>query len=254
MCNARREARHRRRHHQRRGLQPVESARPAGPRGSSAEAQRPDAGSIRLVPRNRISLPARHSGGTRGPAGGAAARRAEAKPGCDLAGAWTPRLARAAADPLRRWRQREVPARARVAGELAQRGVPTLYADWESTAGDHRDRLEHLFGPAMPAVHYVRCERPLVHEADRLRRLILAHTSSTSSWIRSPSAGRPARGRRIRQRLLSRPPTTPCWLPAHRPHHEGGKRGPATVWLAFWHNGARATWFIKRSEADGDPG
>ena len=44
-----------------------------------------------------------------------------------------------------------------VAGELSQRGVSALYADWETSCEDHRDRLEQIFGPdTMPAVRYVR--------------------------------------------------------------------------------------------------
>ena len=55
-------------------------------------------------------------------------------------------------------------------GRLAQRGVTVLYADWELGGGDHRDRLERLFGPQMPLVHYIRCDRPLIGESDRINR------------------------------------------------------------------------------------
>ena len=62
-----------------------------------------------------------------------------------------------------------------LAGRLEQRGVHVLYADWEFAGEDHRDRLERLFGTDMPAVEYVRCDRALIYEADRLRRIITEH-------------------------------------------------------------------------------
>jgi hypothetical protein len=142
-----------------------------------------------------------------------------------------------------------------IAGELAANGVPTLYADWETSPGDHRDRLEQLFGAAMPPVHYVRCEWPLVHEVDRLRRLVLVHDlqyvilDSVAFGCDGPpeaaeSASAYFRGlRRLRVGAL---------LIAHITKADSGDQRP--FGSAFWHNGARSTWFAKRSEADGDNG
>src|SRR5262249_41538434 len=59
-----------------------------------------------------------------------------------------------------------------IAGVLAQRGLNVALFDWELCGEDHRDRLERLFGPDMPAILYARCERPLVSETDRLRRIV----------------------------------------------------------------------------------
>jgi hypothetical protein len=59
-----------------------------------------------------------------------------------------------------------------IAGLLAKRGHQVLLADWESGGEDHRDRLERLFGRDMPNVLYLRCERPMVSEADRIRRQV----------------------------------------------------------------------------------
>lgn len=55
--------------------------------------------------------------------------------------------------------------------EVARRGINVGYVDWELDAGQHRDRLERLTGPSMPAIQYIRCERPLVYEVDRLKRI-----------------------------------------------------------------------------------
>jgi hypothetical protein len=44
--------------------------------------------------------------------------------------------------------------------------------DWELAGEDHRERLERLFGAKLPGVRYARCNRPFVHELDRLRRIV----------------------------------------------------------------------------------
>jgi hypothetical protein len=62
-----------------------------------------------------------------------------------------------------------------VAGQLAHRGLTVLFADWELSAEDHRDRLERIFGADMPGLLYARCDRPMVFEADRLMRLRVKH-------------------------------------------------------------------------------
>jgi hypothetical protein len=67
------------------------------------------------------------------------------------------------------------------AGRLTRAGVCVLYADWELAGGDHRDRLERMFGPSMPTVHYLRCDRPLVLEAERIGREV--RRLSADYWI-----------------------------------------------------------------------
>ncbi len=59
-----------------------------------------------------------------------------------------------------------------LAGRIAQAGLMVALFDWELAGDDHRDRLERLFGADMPRILYARCERPLVFEADRLRRIV----------------------------------------------------------------------------------
>lgn len=142
-----------------------------------------------------------------------------------------------------------------VAGTLAARDVPTLYADWETTAGDHRDRLEALFGGEMPRVIYRRCEWPLTHEADGLRRIILTHDiqyivldSVAVGCDGPPEAAEAAAAyfRAVRQLRVG------ALLVAHVTKSEEGDKRP--FGSAFWSNLARSTWFAKRSEADGDAG
>jgi hypothetical protein len=58
-----------------------------------------------------------------------------------------------------------------VLGELARRDRPVLLLDWEWTADRHLARKRRLFGgDRLPALHYWRCQGPLVSEADRIRR------------------------------------------------------------------------------------
>lgn len=142
-----------------------------------------------------------------------------------------------------------------IAGELAEQGVPVLYCDWETSAADHRGRLEQLFGSDMPRVFYRRCEWPLTHEADGLRRLVLAHDiryvildSVAFGCDGPPESAEAAAGyfRALRQLRVG------ALLLAHVTKADNGDQRP--FGSAFWHNGCRSTWFMKRSEADGNPG
>ena len=55
------------------------------------------------------------------------------------------------------------------AGCLAKQGINVMYADWELTEEVHKERLTELFGAGHePRMRYLECNRPLVHEIDRL--------------------------------------------------------------------------------------
>lgn len=60
----------------------------------------------------------------------------------------------------------------RVLSKLAEREIPVLYLDWEFDRQEHEYRLGQLFPDGRPAIWYVRCERALIHEVDRLRRIV----------------------------------------------------------------------------------
>lgn len=63
-----------------------------------------------------------------------------------------------------------------VLGTLAARGQRVLYLDWEWSGDRHRRRKHRLFGPArLDGLHYLRCQAPLVVEADRIRRYCDEH-------------------------------------------------------------------------------
>ncbi len=58
-----------------------------------------------------------------------------------------------------------------VLGTLAQRGIPTLYLDWEWSADRHKARKRRLFGTdRIPDLHYLRMNAPLEVDVDRVRR------------------------------------------------------------------------------------
>jgi hypothetical protein len=133
-------------------------------------------------------------------------------------------------------------------GTLAQRGERVAYFDWEFDAADHRERLERLFGPEMPPVLYVRCERPLVDEIDRLQRIVQLNdlTYGVFDSVGYACGGPPesaevasAYFRLIRRLRIGSLHT------AHVNKQDNGDQKP--FGSAFWHNSARATWFIKRS-------
>lgn len=142
----------------------------------------------------------------------------------------------------------------RVAGQLALDGMTVLYADWEYAAEDHRLRLGGLFGDEMPSILYVRAERPMVAEADRLARLVRDHgvdyliaDSVAFAADGPPEAAEVAASyfralRRIAVGSLSI---------AHTTKAEGADSKP--FGSTFWHNGARSTWYAQRSGDDDGP-
>jgi len=139
------------------------------------------------------------------------------------------------------------------AGLLAQRGLRVGYFDWEFDGAEHRARLHGLFGETMPPIYYVRCEQAITHEADRLRRIVLTHSLDYAivDSVAVACGGRPedaevagAFFRIVRQLRIG------TLLIAHINRSETGDSKP--FGSTFWSNYARATWFIKRSDPDGD--
>lgn len=134
----------------------------------------------------------------------------------------------------------------RTLGLLAQRGEKVAYFDWELSGEDHRDRLERLFGPQMPLIRYVRCERPLVYEVDRLRRMrrddaitYCGYDSVAFACDGPPEAAEVAAAyfRAVRQIGGG------SLHVAHMTKAETADQKP--FGSIFWHNGARSTWYAK---------
>ena len=136
-----------------------------------------------------------------------------------------------------------------VIGRLAERGLKVALFDWELAGDDHRDRLERLFGDAMPKVIYARCEKPLVYETDRLRRIArdeqiqYAVYDSVAFACDGPPEAAESAGRYFRS--VREIGVGSCHI-AHINKGENADKKP--FGSAFWHNGARSTWFAKVSE------
>jgi hypothetical protein len=137
---------------------------------------------------------------------------------------------------------------------LAFDGLRVGLFDWELVAGDHRDRLERIHGEQMPHIEYARCERPMVSEVDRLRRIVrdkkleFAVFDSVAFACDGPPEGAEIAGKYFRAvRQLGELGTLHI---AHVSKAEGADQKP--FGSAFWHNGARSTWYAKRTEATAD--
>ena len=138
-------------------------------------------------------------------------------------------------------------------GKLAQAGLKVALFDWELAGEDHRDRLERLFGKDMPSIVYARCERPLTHEMDRLKRIChdegieyAAFDSVAFACDGAPEMAEFAAKyfRAVRQIGVG------SLHVAHITKSEGGDQKP--FGSVFWANGARATWFAKLAEETPD--
>ncbi len=136
-----------------------------------------------------------------------------------------------------------------LAGDLAQQGFSVALFDWELAADDHRDRLERLFGLQMPRILYARCERPLIYEMDRLRRIVrdeqidfAVYDSIAFACDGAPESAEIA-GKYFR---AARQIGVGSLHIAHITKSEGGDLKP--FGSVFWHNGARSTYFVKLSE------
>ena len=139
-----------------------------------------------------------------------------------------------------------------IAGRLEQRhGVRVGLFDWELAGEDHRERLERLFGAKLPGVRYARCNRPFVHELDRLRRIVREEAldyvifDSIAFACDGPPEAAEVAGRYFQS--LRQLGIVGSLHIAHVAKGDNSDRKP--FGSSFWHNGARATWFVKLAEA-----
>jgi len=135
-------------------------------------------------------------------------------------------------------------------GHLAQQGMIVALFDWELAGEDHRDRLERLFGEAMPKILYARCERPLVYEADRLRRIVRESGVDYAVYDSVAFAcDGPPESAEVAARYFRAVRQIGCGSlhVAHITKGDGAEEKP--FGSVFWHNGARATYFARIAEA-----
>lgn len=140
-----------------------------------------------------------------------------------------------------------------IAANLAQGGLRVAIFDWEMKPRDHRRRLSMMFGPdPLPHVLHVKCNRPLVQECERLRRLV---RSEKLDYVFYDSVGYACQGD---------PATSESALAyfqatnligiggCHLAHitKNGDDNDKRPFGSTFWHNSARCTWNVKLESSD----
>ena len=139
-----------------------------------------------------------------------------------------------------------------IASTLAQRGIRVLYADWEFSGEDHRERLGRLCGPMVPrdTLDYVRCSAPLVAEAQRLQAHIakrqIEYLICDSIAFAVPGRPEEAENASAYYRAVRFLGIGSLHLAHITKSLEHGEDKP--FGSAFWSNGARSLWFCKRSD------
>ena len=142
----------------------------------------------------------------------------------------------------------------RLLGKLAEMDIPVLYIDWEFDRRDHEYRLSRLFPDGTPQILYARCERPLIYEADRLRRIVRENSvqyavfdSAAYACFGAPESAENATAyfRAVRQIGGG------SLHIAHISKAENGDKKP--FGSIFWHNSARATWYVAAEENSSNP-
>lgn len=140
-----------------------------------------------------------------------------------------------------------------LAGMLTRAGLTVLFCDWELTDAEHRVRLDALFGDDLPRIGYQRCERPLTVEVDGLRRRVredgIDYLVLDSIAVGCAGAPESAEVAADFMRALRQVGVGALCL-AHVSKAEDGDKKP--FGSGFWHNLARATWHIRRSEPTAD--
>ena len=138
-----------------------------------------------------------------------------------------------------------------LAGQLAARDIPVLYADWEFSRQEHRKRLGQLF-PVLPThLLYVRCEHSIRHELDHLLEIVQQHgirfivCDSIGFAVEGPAeAQEGATGyfRALRQLRIG------SLNIAHPPKLYDDQREATIFGSVFFLCGARSVWYMDRAK------
>jgi hypothetical protein len=140
-----------------------------------------------------------------------------------------------------------------LAGSLVEQGFSVGLFDWELSGRDHKARLLRLFPDGMPKITYIKCDRPLVQELDRLRRCVhddhldyVVFDSVAYACDGPPEAAEIAGRyfRSVRQLGIG------SLHIAHTNRSETGDQKP--FGSVFWWNSARSIWFAKRADEEAE--
>lgn len=137
-----------------------------------------------------------------------------------------------------------------LARQLALDGHRVLYCDWEFAGEDHKDRWVKLCGPVRPVIWYLRCDKPMSDERERIAKVIqkrdidyLICDSVAFAADGPPEAAdvaasyfRTVRGFGVGSLHIAH---------VTKSEEHGDQKPFGSI---FYHNSARATWFLKRAE------
>lgn len=152
---------------------------------------------------------------------------------------------------------------------LSFQGIRVLYCDWELGARDHRQRLGMMQqGAAPPSIQYLRCERPMLDESERIRRVIKEQSIDyvICDSIAFATGGRPEEAEQANAYFRA----VKSWNigSLHLAHmvksdfqeqQAGMERKsppplPKTPFgSVFWGNAARSIWYLQRTEEEISP-
>ena len=140
-----------------------------------------------------------------------------------------------------------------IAGTLAERGIPVLYADWEFSATEQRKRFKRLFAEMPSAVHYVRCDRPLIRDVDRLSRMVqdLGCQYVIGDSIGFASDG-PAETHEVAMRYFEgiRRLRVGSLSIAHIAKNIEEGQQPSIFGSTFFRAGGRSIWYVRQSDSN----
>jgi hypothetical protein len=144
-----------------------------------------------------------------------------------------------------------------LAGRMAERGLSVGLFDWELAAKNHKRRLQRLFPDGMPRLMYARCERPLIYEVDRLRRIVREHSieyavfDSVAFACDGPPEAAEVTGaylRAVRQIGIGSLHIAHVTKRVTKRGENADQVPLMPFGSVFWHNGARGTWFIEKGD------
>jgi hypothetical protein len=128
----------------------------------------------------------------------------------------------------------------------------TAYLDWEWTASVHKRRLARLWpDPELPDLIYVRCALPLAQDVDRMRRVLREQAVEfvVLDSVALAAGGDPERAETaIEFYGALRQMEVDALLVAHVTKQTDGEKPFGST---FWHNSARATWYVRKVQEVG---
>jgi hypothetical protein len=148
-------------------------------------------------------------------------------------------------------------------GELAKQGVPVTFIDFEWDGFIHMQRAAQLWPDGdQPPIRYIQCTRPLIHEAEGLRRDCLAHgtrylviDSIAPACHEKPEAAETAIAFNRAARYIAGSQAGQLWLGHIVKSRENVPDGEETFFgSVFWNNFIRCGWYVKaQPSSEGGP-